>query len=216
MSRNKNMGNKIIYEIGFWAALLSAIFAIMYIIAQFAEFANLLGPSGSPLSLTALMAPSFVLAPSFVILMVSIHYYASGDKKIWSHIGLSFAIIYAVLILIVYYVQLFLVVPRLIEGRIEDISLLLFIPHDSFLFALDLLGYGFMNLATLFVAFVFERRKLEGWIRRFLIANGLLAPTNILWMIFQPLFYIAALWAITFPLSTIMLAIFFRRAIRTV
>ena len=109
-----------------------------------------------------------------------------------------------------------MVVPRLIEGRIEDISLLLFIPHDSFLFALDLLGYGFMNLATLFVAFVFERRKLEGWIRRFLITNGLLAPTNILWMIFQPLFYIAALWVITFPLSTILLAIFFRRAIRRV
>lgn len=216
MSRDKNVGNKIIYKIGFWAALLSAIFAIMYIIVQFAEFANLLEPAGSPLNLIALMAPSFVLAPSFVILMVSIHYYASEDKKIWSHIGLSFAIIYAVLILIVYYTQLFLVVPRLIEGRIEDISLLLLIPHDSFLFAIDLLGYGFMNLATLFVAFVFERRKLEGWIRRFLIANGLLAPANILWMIFQPLFYIAALWVITFPLSTIMLAILFRRAIRTV
>lgn len=51
-------------------------------------------------------ASSFLLAPAFVAMMVSNHYYAAPEKKIWSHPGLSFAIIYAVMCSLTYYVQL--------------------------------------------------------------------------------------------------------------
>ena len=38
--------------------------------------------------------------------MVSIHYYARDDQKIWSQLGLAFAIVYAAMASINYIVQL--------------------------------------------------------------------------------------------------------------
>jgi len=84
--------------------------------------------------------------------------------KIWSHIGLVFATIYAVLISINYYVQLTFVVPRLLQEMwMDSISLqpFLFVPFDSFLYSVDILGYSFMSLATLFAAFAFTGKGID-------------------------------------------------------
>jgi len=153
-------------RLGFWSAVLSAVFAIAYIVAEIAHLLGLLGPHGSPLSLILRMVPSLLLAPSFVVLMVSIHHYASEEKKIWSHVGLAFAIIYAVLVSVIYFVEMTVVVPPLQRGESDKVALLIFDPFTSFMYAIDVLGYGFMSLATLFVAPVFAGRKLERWIRR--------------------------------------------------
>jgi hypothetical protein len=88
----------------------------------------------------------------------------------------------------------------------------LFVPFDSFLYAVDILGYSFMSMATLFAAMVFTGRGLERVVRVFLTANGLLLPFLALQMYFHPLIWIAALWAVTFPGSTWSLAMLFRRA----
>lgn len=178
---------------------------------------GLLGSEGGPESMSTpfgiilLLTPSLLLAVSFVILMVSIHYYAPKTRKIWSHLGIAFAIAYAVLISIVYFVQLTLVVPRLIEGNIQDIQLLIFVPFDSFLYAVDILGYSFMSLSTLFAAWVFVDHKMERATRWFLFANGLIIPFLVFQMYFHSLIYIASVWAITFPGATISLAILFKR-----
>jgi len=134
--------------------------------------------------------------------MVSVHYNTSEERKIWSHIGLVFATIYAVLISIInYYVQLTFVVPRLLQGDVDSISLqpFLFVPFDSFLYSVDILGYSFMSLATLFAAFAFTGKGIERTVRWFMIANGLLLPFLALQIYYHPLIWIAALWAITFP-----------------
>ena len=52
----------------------------------------------------------------------------------------------------------------------------LFTPFDSFLYAVDILGYSFMSLATLFAAQVFTGTGRERVARGFLLANGLLLP----------------------------------------
>ena len=206
-------------KLGSWSALLSSVFSITYIVGQVAEWLGLLGSMGgpesasTPLGLVLLLTPSLFLGISFAVLMVSIHYYAPEDRKVWSHAGLTFATIYAVLISINYYIQLTLVVPRLLRGDVENISFLLFIPFDSFLYSVDILGYSFMSIATLFAAFVFTKGGLERTIRWFLIANGLLLPFIALQNYYHPLIYVAALWAITFPGSTISLAMLFRRNI---
>jgi hypothetical protein len=75
----------------------------------------------------------------------------------------------------------------------------------------DILGYSFMSVSTLFAARVFTGRGLEGIIRRFLTANGLLLPFIALQMYWHALIWVAALWAVTFPGSTWLLAILFRR-----
>jgi hypothetical protein len=44
---------------------------------------------------------------------------------------------------------------------VGGIELLVFVPFNSFLYAVDLLGYSFMSMATLFVAFAFRGGGVE-------------------------------------------------------
>jgi hypothetical protein len=119
------------------------------------------------------------------------------------------------MITINYYVQLTLVAPRLAGGRVVGIEPFLFVPFDSFLYSVDILGYSFMSLATLFAAKVFRGDGQERLVRFFLIANGLLLPFLALQIYFHWMIWIAALWVITFPGSTWSLAVLFRRAATT-
>ena len=206
-------------RIGFWAAVFATLFSVTYIVAQIGEWLGLLGSAGGPESsstpfgLIVLLTPSLFLGTAFVVLMVSVHYYTPEERKIWSHIGLVFATIYTVLISINYYVQLTFVVPRLLQGNVDSVSLqpFLFVPFDSFLYSVDILGYSFMSLATLFAAFAFTGSGVERTVRWFMIANGLILPFLALQIYYHPLIWIAALWAVTFPGVTISLAVLFRR-----
>ena len=203
--------------VGFWSAVLATVFSIAYIVAQLAEWMGLLGSQGGPESastpfgLALLLTPSLLLGSSFLVLVVSIHQLALQERKIWSHTAVAFATVYTALISSVYYVQLTLVLPRLARGELQGIEMFLFVPFDSFLYAVDILGYSFMSMATLFAAMVFTGKGPERVVRVFLIANGLLLPFIALQMYFHSLIWIAALWAVTFPGSTWALAILFRR-----
>ena len=203
--------------VGFWSALLATVFSLVYVVAQLAEWASWLGSAGGPEStstpfgLFILLTPSLLLGSAFLVLMVSIHQVAAHGRKVWSHAAVAFATMYAALISIVYFVQLTLVAPRIAEGRVAGIEAFLFVPFDSFLYAVDILGYSFMSMATLFAAQVFTGKGIERVARFWLTANGLLLPFLALQMYFHPLIWIATLWAITFPASTWSLAILFRK-----
>lgn len=207
--------------VGLWSAVLATVFSITYIVGQLAEWFGWLGSQGgpesssTPLGLILLLTPSLLLGSSFLVLTVSIHQLALPERKIWSHAAVAFATVYTVLISIVYFVQLTLVMPRLARGQSDGIEVLLFVPFNSFLYAVDILGYSFMSVATLFAAMVFVGKGLERIVRVFLTANGLLVPFIALQMYFHPLIWIAALWAVTFPGATWSLAILFRRAATT-
>lgn len=206
-------------RVGFWSAVLCAVFSVAYVVLQIAEWMGLLGSAGGPESastpagIALLLTPSLLLAPSFVALMVGVHATAPDERRVWSRLGLSFGTIYAVLVGLVYFVQLTFVLPRMLEGRTEGIELLLFEPFDSFLYSVDLLGYSFMSLATLFASAVFSGRGegAQRAARSFLLANGLLIPFLVLQLYVPALIWPASLWAITFPGAAISLAVVFRR-----
>lgn len=209
--------------VGFWSAVLATVFSITYDVGQIAEWMGLMGSGGgaenasTPLGLVVLLTPSLFLGSSFLVLVVSIHQLSSADRKIWSHAAVAFATVYAVLISINYFVQLTWVAPRLAAGRTQGIEPFLFTPFDSFLYSVDILGYSFMSVSTLFAARVFTGGGgLERVVRVFLTANGLLLPFIALQMYVHWLIWIAALWAVTFPGSTWSLAILFRRTRTTV
>ncbi|MEX2049109.1 MAG: hypothetical protein WEB90_05990 [Gemmatimonadota bacterium] len=109
---------------------------------------------------------SLFLGASFLVLLVSVHQAAPPEKKVWSQAALSFGTVYTVLISMTYFVQLTFVAPRIAEGRTAGIEVFMFVPLDSFLYSVDLLGYSFMNIATLFAAPVFEKRGLDPLFRR--------------------------------------------------
>jgi hypothetical protein len=202
---------------GFWSAVLATAFSLMYVVAQLAEWSGWLGSRGgpesasTPIGLAVLLTPSLLLGSSFLVLVASIHQLAAPDRRVWSHAALAFATAYATLISIVYFVQLTLVAPRIAQRRVAGIEAFVFVPFDSFLYAVDILGYSFMSVATLFAAQVLTDGGIERVARAWLTANGLLLPFLALQLYFHPLIWIASLWAVTFPASTWSLAILFHR-----
>jgi hypothetical protein len=204
--------------LGFWSAILCTVLSLAYVAAQLAEWAGWLGSAGGPhsrsttLGLAVLLTPSLLLGIAFVVLMVSVHHAADAATRIWTHLAVAFATIYAALVSLVYYVQLAFVLPRLADGRTQGIEVLLFEPFDSFLYAVDVYGYSLMSLSTLFAAPAFRNAGLERWIRAALIANGCLIPFLALQMFWPPLIWGGALWAVTFPAASGLLAAWFSRA----
>lgn len=204
-------------RVGFWSAVLATIFSITYDVGQLAEWLGWLGSQGgpesasTPLGLVVLLTPSLLLGPAFLMLIVAVDHLAAPEKRIFSRAAVAFATMYAALICINYFVQLTLVAPRLARGRVAGIEPFLFVPFDSFLYAVDILGYSFMSVATLLAARVFTGPGLNRTARWFLTANGLLLPFLALQMYSHPLIWIASLWAVTFPGSTWTLAILFKR-----
>jgi hypothetical protein len=204
--------------VGFWSAVLATVFSITYDVGQLAEWAGLMGSGGgaenasTPVGLVVLLTPSFFLGSSFLVLMVSVNHLSSPDRRIWTQAAVAFATVYAVFISMNYFVQLTWVTPRLAAGHTQGLEPFLFKPFDSFLYSVDILGYSFMSLATLFAARAFTGPGLERVVRLFMIANGLLIPFIALQMYWHWMIWIAALWAVTFPGSTWSLAILFHRA----
>ena len=131
------------------------------------------------------MPLAMILVLSYLVLMVCIHAYASQPKKVFSQIGLSFAILAALILLVDYFVQFSVVPISLMSGETEGITLLTqYNPHGIFI-ALEELGYIMMSLSFLFVAPVFANRtRLESSVRwifviAFLLAIAALAITSI-------------------------------------
>ena len=210
-----------IYKIGFWAAAFASFFSIAYDVGQLAEWFGLMGSGGGPerdstwYGLVVLLVPSLFLGISFVVLMGSVHLHAPVDRKIWSQMGLTFAIMYGTLICMNYFVQITLVAPALYRGSVPDyVRPFLFHVFNSFTYSVDLLGYSFMSLSTLFAAFVFAGPGIEKAARWFLLANGVIVPFIALQTFYHPMIWVASLWGITLPGSTIALAVLFRRKLQ--
>jgi hypothetical protein len=98
--------------------------------------------------------------------MVSIHGFAESARRVFSQVGLSFALISAVVLLSDYYVQFSVVPVSLMNEETEGLPLLIqYNPHGVFL-ALEELGYLMMSLSFLFAGIALSgRNRLETVIR---------------------------------------------------
>jgi hypothetical protein len=207
-------------RIGFWSSIGCAVFSLAYILGQLLEWQGLLGSAGGPAStstpagIAILLTPSLLLSSAFLVMISALHQASEAERRIFGQVALSFAIIYATLVSMVYFVQLTLIGPRIATGDTKDIEVFLFVPYRSFLFAVDLLGYSMMSLSTVFGAFALPATKGVRSARTFMLLNGALLPFLALQMFFPDLVYVAALWAVTFPGAAFSLAFVFRRAAR--
>ncbi|MBN1217709.1 MAG: hypothetical protein JXM69_02175 [Anaerolineae bacterium] len=126
------------------------------------------------------MPLAIVLVLAYVTLMVSIHFYAPGQKKIFSQVGLSFALIAAVILLVDYYIQFSVVPMSLINSETEGLAMLIqYNPHGVFL-ALEEVGYLVMSLSFLFMAPVFANKsRLETAVRWVFVMAFILAIVSL-------------------------------------
>jgi hypothetical protein len=169
------------------------------------------------------MPLAMLMVLSYLVLMVCIHSYADPDRKIFSQIGLSFAMIAALILLMDYFVQFSVVPISLMSGETEGITILTqYNPHGLFI-ALEELGYLMMSLLFLFVAPVFANKtRLEISIRwifvlAFLLTVLALTITSInQGLDRQDSFEIAVIsidWLVL-VINGILLSIVFRRGLR--
>lgn len=196
----------LVKSIGFWAASGSACLYIIFDIAAILAVSGLL--TSKYWTSILFYAPSLLLALSFVVLMVSIHYYAPAELRIWSHIGSAFAGIYATLNCFIYIIQVMVIAPSLLNGQFASVALFEMAP-DKPLYAVNALAYTIMGLSTLFSAFVFKDNGLEKVIKTLFLLHGIAALANVGVLIWQPFLFISAFVGILYPAAAILIAILF-------
>lgn len=122
------------------------------------------------------MYPAMLLIIVYVVLMACIHQYAARDKKVFSQIGLCFALLAAAILMVDYFLQVSVIQPSLLNGEQDGIAILTqYNPHGIFI-ALEEMGYLLMSLAFFCVAPVFSKPGgVEKAIRWFFIAGFVLS-----------------------------------------
>jgi len=168
----------------------------------------------------------------YVVLMAAIHASASPQKKIYSQIGLSFAMITAVILLSDYFVQFAVIPISLMNGETDGIALLTqYNPHGIFI-TLEELGYITMALSFLFMAPLFantlmpvKRDRLEMIIQWVFIAAFVLTIVSLAIILFnfgldrEYRFEVTAIsinWLVLVINGALLSIVFRRRLVKTV
>jgi hypothetical protein len=177
-------------QVGFWAAISTAVCAAVFAVAGVGTPARS-GPFCRDACVQApyvnvaqfipgdylWLIPGILLAPIFIVLVACIHGYATERNKTFSLIALSFAVIYTVVIVVNYFIQLTVVIPSLQSGETQGLSLFTqYNPHGFFI-ALEVLAYLMMSAAFLAAAPVFAGGRVERTIRWLFALSFVLAAT---------------------------------------
>lgn len=214
--------NKMVSRIGFWSAILTTVWTIWFIVAFGFYMSSLpsewpgieaFAASFEPVPYLAWVIPCLLLALTFPIMMSSIHFYAFDDKKLWSFLGLVFAVMYGAVLATNYWLLLTVVRESLLGGYTEGLEWFVIGSPHSITNTIEGIGYGFMGLAALFVSQVFDGNRLGIWLQRLFILNGLAGIAGVILGglgIMTATMVSLALWCLTFPVATAMLAILFK------
>lgn len=211
----------VVSRLGFWSALLTAVFAAAFfaigIVTPVRDVPYPYVASFVPIDYLW-MYPAFLLAPTFVVLAACIHAYAAEDKKVFGRICVSFAVVYAAVIMIDYFVQWTVIAPSIVAGQTANLALFTeYNPHGIFV-ALESLGYLAMQGALLFAAAVFTGGRLERSLRwlfviSFVAAVGSFASLALLgYEIVTFEVTIIAISCVVLIVSGALLSVLFRRA----
>lgn len=107
----------------------------------------------------------------YITFMTCLYFYTPDERKLFGQIGLSFATMSTLILLVNYFVQLSVVQPSLLNGEYEGIALITqYNPHGIFI-AIEELGFILMSLSFLFMAPIFSKNKLERVIQSIFIGN---------------------------------------------
>lgn len=195
--------NPTVLRVGFWSAIaMSATYIIFFVSAALGS-AGFIKP---PWDVYIPIGTSIIIAPSFVFLIISVHFITPEAKRIWSLAALACAILYTAFVSVVYITWLFVWEPHVMNHTQNQVALLTN-ATGSFMEMVDGLGYTYMSIAILLTAPLFAGGRLAEWIRWFAILNGPIAATVLLAYITQ----VAAvgIGALLVPLYGILLAIYF-------
>ena len=107
----------------------------------------------------------------YIMMAVGFQYESCEDRRVPADIGVAIAVIYAVLILLVYFAQTTSV--RLADLNEQAVRILNY-QRGGLLFNYDLLGYGMMALSTFFIGLsINPNSKADKWLKCLMMVHGI-------------------------------------------
>lgn len=172
-------------QLGFWAALLSAVgsitwfvtFALKDAISSVPDWHNLSAYAASfDISRLTYIYPSLLLALTYLIVLAVLYRQAPDDRKIWALLALLIGIIYSVMATINYNIQAVAVRKSLAAGETGGIEL--FLPDNpNSIFGALANSYVYMAISMVFAALAFPAKSR--WIRTILFLQVITAVGQI-------------------------------------
>lgn len=147
-------------SVGFVSACLAFVEVMAYVVAVAA-------PGGEPAGFFA----AVLMTPTLLTMFVSLHYSVPLRKRLWTHLALSFAVLYAGLCGVSYFVQLAFVRLNMIGVGADLMRLYAFAPGSP-LYAQDVLGFFFLSLAALAAVPALPDDRVPRRLRALLMAHG--------------------------------------------
>jgi hypothetical protein len=198
-------------------AIISTLFGILYFLGLMGELivdGSIHSTSSPGISMVS-AAVGLLWDSTLVILFVALRRQITGNRTILAELGLAFMILMAAGSSTNWYVQLTLV-PKIAQtGDAAALALLDIHNVGSVMYAMEHLAWGlFFGLATIFMALAIDGGKIETWIRRLLIAGGIMSLLYLPGILIGNQFlidlgYYAA--GVILPIATALLAIRFRK-----
>lgn len=112
-----------------------------------------------------------LLPIGYIMMAAGFHNESNADRRVAANIGLSFAVIYAVLVLLVYFAQTTAVRWDALQ---EQAIQILDYARGGLFFSYDLLGYGMMALSTFFAGLTIDAKtKTDRWLKRLMMIHGI-------------------------------------------
>ena len=111
-----------------------------------------------------------LLPLGYIMMAVGFQHESPEDRRVPANIGVAFAGIYAVLILLVYFAQ---TTSVRLEPLTEQASRILDFQKGGLLFNYDLLGYGMMALSTFFLGLTIQPTSQgDKWLKALMLIHG--------------------------------------------
>ena len=106
----------------------------------------------------------------YIMMAVGFQYESCEERKVPANVGVAIAVIYAAMILLVYFAQ---TTSVRLDGLNEQAARLLDFRRGGLLFNYDLLGYAMMALSTFFIGLsVNPTSKADKWLKYLMILHG--------------------------------------------
>lgn len=157
-------------KFGFWSAWVAAGATIIFAAAMLVPDKNI--------SDIISFVSSMFISYGYLGLACAFTATARPDRKASAYAGLLFAGLYAVFINMVYFTQISSVIHNIIPD--EAVQMMTYTPV-SWMFNMDLFGYGMLGFSTFFIGLSFESENRNGkWMKGLLMIHGVFALTCII------------------------------------
>ena len=110
------------------------------------------------------------LPVGYLMMAAGLHYESRENRRVAANTGMAFAIVYAVLIFLVYFAQ---TTSVRLGGMSEQAQGILDFQRGGLMFNYDLLGYGMMALSTFFMGLSVQAdSKADKWMKALMVLHG--------------------------------------------